>query len=77
MKVIGDVGDVRVGHGAQQVANEVIQLHVGDEMGGLLVAQRSAQNARQTEQGVAAACQAIGLAVSADHLALDAECGGL
>ena len=31
--------DVRVGHGAQQIAHQIVEFMIGDEMGGLLVAQ--------------------------------------
>jgi hypothetical protein len=56
---------------------QVVQFHVGDEMGGLLVAQRSSEHARKTEQGMAAAGQAIRLGVGADQLTLHAESSGL
>ena len=55
----------------------LFKFEVGDEMRGLLVQQRSAQHARKAQQGMASARQAIGLAVGADQLALDAKCGGL
>jgi hypothetical protein len=55
----------------------MIQLGVGDEVSGLLKEQRSAQHARESEQNVAAAGEAIRLAVGTDHFALHAECGGL
>src|SRR5580704_898626 len=63
--------------GAQQVADEVVEFGVEDQVRGLLVEQRSAEHAGQAEQRVAAAGQAIGLAVGADQLTLNAECGGL
>ena len=69
--------DFRVRHGTQQIAHEVVEFDIGNEVRGLLVAQRSAEHARKSEQGMAAASQAIGLAVGADQLTLDTKCGGL
>jgi len=67
----------RIGYGAQQVANEIVQFHVDDEMRGLLSAHGPAEHAGQAEQGAASASQAIGLAVVADQLTLYAESGRL
>ena len=79
--VIGHAYNVRVGHGAQQIAqqiaHQIVEFHVGDEMRGLLVAQRAPKHARKTEQGMAAAGQAVRLGVGADQLTLHAEGSGL
>jgi hypothetical protein len=63
--------------GSQQVADEIVQLDVGDEVRCLLVEQRSPEHARKSQQGVTAARQTVGLAVGADQLTLDTEGGGL
>ncbi len=75
--MVGHADNVRIRYGAEQIADEVVELHVGDEVRGLLIAQRSTQHARQSEQGVTSTRQAVGLAVGTDQLTLDAECGGL
>ena len=75
--MIRHIPELWVGHGSQQIAHQVVQLHVDDQMRGLLAAHRPAQHARKAEQGMASACQAIGLAVVADQLALHAEYGRL
>jgi hypothetical protein len=69
--------NIRVRNGPQQVTDEIVKLHVGDEMCGLLISHRPAQHAGKTEQRVAAASQTVRPAVGADQLTLDTECGGL
>ena len=76
-RMVDRAEDLRIGHGTQQVAHEVVEFAVGDEMCGLLAAERSAEHARKAQQGVAAAGQAIGLAAGTDQLTLNAEGGGL
>jgi hypothetical protein len=71
------VPDLWVGDSAQQVADEAVELGIGDEMCGLLMAQRPAQNAREAEQGRIATGEAKGPAIGADQFALDAKRGGL
>ena len=45
-KIIGSAHRLGIGNGAQEVADQAIQLGIGDEMGGLLREQRSAKHAR-------------------------------
>src|SRR5579872_206746 len=67
----------RVGNGAQQIANEIVELVIGNEMRSLLMPKRSAENARKTHQGLTSAGEAVGLAVDADDFTLHTESGGL
>lgn len=69
----------RIGHRhrAKQVADEVIQFRVGNEVCGLLIAQGSPEQTREPNQRLAAARQTVRTGIRADHLALHAECGGL
>jgi hypothetical protein len=76
-KIVGSAHGLGIGNGAQEVADEAIQLGIGDEMGGLLGEQRSAKDARQAYQGLAAAGEAMGTVVSANQFTLDAESGRL
>ncbi len=39
--------DLRIWHGAQEIADQIVEFDVGDEMGRLLLEQRSAQHARK------------------------------
>ena len=75
--MIGVIEYCRVGNGTQQIANQIVEFGVGDQVRGLLVAERSTKDARKSEQRMAAAGWANGLAVVADQLALDAERGRL
>jgi hypothetical protein len=75
--MISNVQCLRVRDGMEQVANEAVEFRIGDEVGGLLLPQRAAENAGEAEQGLISAGQAIGPAVIADQLALDAERSGL
>jgi len=75
--VIRDPEKLGVRYGAKQVAHEAVEFGVGDEVGGLLVQQRSTEHARQSDQSVASAGQAVRLAIGTDQLTLDTECGGL
>ena len=75
--MIGVAQHLWIGNGAEQVADQAVEFGVGNEVRGLLVAQGAAEHARKTDQRAAAAGQAVGLAVGADQLTLDAECGGL
>ena len=68
---------IRHWYGTEQIANEAVELGIGDEVRCLLMAERAAKDARESDQCLAAACQAIGTGIGADHLALHAECGGL
>src|SRR6202020_3192549 len=45
-----DIEHSRIGHGAQQVADKTIEFGIGDQMSGLLIAKRTAEDARKTEQ---------------------------
>jgi hypothetical protein len=67
------VYDLGIGNRAEQVADETVEFRIGDEMSRLLLAQSSAQNARQAEQRRVATGEAIWPAVGADQLALDAK----
>jgi hypothetical protein len=71
--MIGNVQCLRIGDGMEQVANEAVEFRIGDEVGGLLLPQRAAENAGEAEQRLISASQAIGPAVIADQLALNAE----
>jgi len=64
-------------HGTEQIADEVVQFRIGDEVRRLLIAQRSAQEAGEPDQCLATARQTVRTGIRADHLALHAECGGL
>ncbi len=79
--IVGDAGDFPVdewvGNSAEQIADEAIEFGIGDEVRGLLVAQRSTEHAREAEQSGIAAGQAIWAAISANQFALNAKCGGL
>jgi len=75
--VIGAAQDLGVGNGAEKVAHEAVEFHVGDKVRRLLVAEGAAEHARQAQQSSIAAGQATGRAVGADDFALHAECGGL
>ena len=44
-RVVGQADYFRIGDGAEQVTHQIIELNVGDEMRGLLVAHRSSENA--------------------------------
>src|ERR1041385_337954 len=69
--------NLRLGHSAEQIPHQAVEFAIGDQMGGLLVQKRAAEDPGQPEQCMAAACQAIGLAVGTDQLTLNTECGGL
>ena len=71
--MLGDVDDLRVGHSAQQVADQAVELRIGDEMSRLHVAQRPAEHAGKAKQGCVSAGEAIRSAIGADQFALDAE----
>src|SRR5208337_467208 len=58
---------------AQQFPDEPVQFCVSDEMGGLLAAQGSAQNARQAYHRFASASQTMGSVVLTDHFTLNAK----
>ena len=68
---------IRDRHRTEQIADEVIQFGIGDEVCRLLIAQRSAQEAGEPDQCLAAARQTVRPGIRADHLTLHAECGGL
>src|SRR5579864_2403168 len=74
--IIG-VGECRLGDRPKKVANQIVQLGVDDQVRRLLVEQRSPQHARKPKQSMAAARQAIRLAVRTDQLTLNAEGGRL
>ena len=65
----------RVGHGlgnrAYQLAHELVELRVLNEMGGLLAVQRASQYTRKAEQSFAAARQTVGGVVFAYQLRVD------
>src|SRR4029077_1873651 len=69
--------EVRHWYGTKQIAYETVEFGIGDEVRRLLMAERAAKDARESDQCLAAACQAIGTGIRADHFALHAECGGL
>src|ERR1019366_4300394 len=75
--MIGHTENLSFRHRAQQIAHEVVEFNVGDEMRSLLVAHRPAQHTGKTEQGMTPARQAIGPAVIADQFTLHAESGRL
>src|SRR6202034_831509 len=75
--MVGNFENMRVGNGAEQVAHEAVEFGIGDQVSGLLVAQRSTENTRKAEQRRVAAGEAIRTAVGADQFALDAKSGGL
>src|SRR5208337_3560 len=75
--MVRNVHYLRIGHRAQQIANQAVELRVSNEMGRLLIAQTSTQNARETEQRHVAASQAVRSAIGTDQFALNAKCGGL
>src|SRR6266576_2220489 len=76
-RVIFRALEIRHWYGTEQIANETVELGIGDEVRRPLMAERAAKDARESDQCLAAACQAIGPGIGADHLALHAECGGL
>lgn len=63
----------RIGNGVQQVTDQAVEFGVGDEMRGPLATERSAQDARESEQRRAAARQTIRPAAGTDQLTLHAE----
>ena len=75
--MLGHVDDLRIGHSAQQVADEAVELGIGDEMSRLHVAQRAAQHAGKAQQRCVSAGETIRAAIGADQFALDAERRGL
>src|SRR6267154_1193428 len=66
-----------IGNGTQQIADKAVEFGVGDEMRGLLLPKRSAQNTRQAEQRRISAGQAVRSMVSTDQLTLNAKCRSL
>src|SRR5581483_1116349 len=70
-------GGERIGHGAKQVADQVIQFAIGDQVRSLLIEQRTTEHAGEPHDGEASAGQAVRLIVRADQLTLNTECGGL
>lgn len=64
-------------NGAEQIANQVVEFNIGDQVCSLLIAKRSTEHARETDQGVAATGKAVGLVACADQLTLHAKCGRL
>jgi hypothetical protein len=62
---------------AEQVANQAIEFGISDEVRGLLMEERSSEDAGEPNQGMATACEAIRLGTGTDQFALNAECGGL
>ena len=75
--MIGHADEIWIGDGAQKVPDKAVKFGIDDQVRILLVAHGPAQHARKAKQRVTAAGQAVGLAVGADQLTLDAECGGL
>jgi hypothetical protein len=76
-KIVGAIHGLGIGNGAQKVADETIELGIGDQMSGLLGEQRSPKDSGQAYQGRAATGQAVGAMVGADQLALDTKSGRL
>ena len=69
--------NLRLRNGAKQVAHQAVELGVGDQVGSLLVAQRTAEHARQANEALASAGQAVWLVAGRDQFTLNAEAGGL
>lgn len=61
------------GHGTKKFANQAIEFGVGNEMSGLLIAEGSAENAGEAQDGAASAGKAMGSIVFADQLTLNAK----
>jgi len=66
-----------IGNRAEQIADEIIEFGISDQVRRLLVAERSAKHARKPEEGMTATGQTVRLAVVADQLTLNAKRGGL
>jgi hypothetical protein len=73
--MIGHIQNLRVGNGAEQVADEKVEFRISDEMSGLLLPQGATQDAGETEKGLISASQAVGSAVIANQFTLNAERG--
>ena len=59
------------------LVHQAVELGVGDQVGSLLVAQRTAEHARQANEALASAGQAVWLVAGRDQFTLNAEAGGL
>jgi hypothetical protein len=75
--MIGHAQNLRVGNGAEQVADEKVEFRIGDEMSGLMLPQRATQDTGETEKGLISAGQAVGPAVIANQFTLNAKRGRL
>src|SRR3954471_19670874 len=75
--MVGRAENLRIGNSAQQIADQAVEFTVSDQVRGLLIAQSTAEHAREPHQRIAAARQTVGLVTGADQLALNTECGGL
>src|SRR5579863_8486580 len=53
--------DLRIRNGSKQIADQAVELGVGDQVGGLLVAQRTTEDARQADEALVSAGQTVWL----------------